>query len=116
MVKPYRIKYLGVIILAVVLLCTPALFAQGGGQKIDKEYTDKILEYTTEKFFLTELVDHLPASDKVPSPLKILGTIIGAPDILHYTADINIYMRQLDKASPRVNVFTLGMSDEGGGR
>ncbi|MDH5406820.1 MAG: M14 family zinc carboxypeptidase, partial [Candidatus Aminicenantes bacterium] len=113
MVRPYRLKYLGVAILAVVLLYTPAVFAQRGGQKIDKEYTDKILEYTTEKFFLTELVDHLPASDKVPSPLKTFGDIIGAPDILHYTADINKYMRQLDKASPRVKVFTLGMSDEG---
>ena len=34
-------------------------------QKINEEYTKKIKEYTTEKFFMTELVDHLPASDKI---------------------------------------------------
>ncbi len=48
--------------LALVLGCAFALqtFAQ---QKADADYAAKIKEYTTEKFFLTELVDHLPASD-----------------------------------------------------
>ena len=113
MVKSFRIKHIFIAILAITLLSPPAIFAQRGQQKIDREYTEKILEYTTDKCFLTELVDHLPASDKVPTPMKILGNIIGAPDILHYTADINRYMRELDKASPRVKVFSLGMSDEG---
>ncbi len=36
-----------------------------GKQPNDAEYTKKIREYTTEPYFLTELVDHLPASDKV---------------------------------------------------
>src|SRR6476661_463130 len=36
-------------------------------------YAAKVKEYTTESYFMTELVDHLPASDKVPSPDKILG-------------------------------------------
>ena len=27
------------------------------------EYTAKVKEYTTESYFMTELVDHLPASD-----------------------------------------------------
>src|SRR4051812_12416051 len=51
----------------------------------DEGYTKKIQEYTTEKFFLTELVDHLPASDKVPSPEKVLGYVMGTPDKLTYT-------------------------------
>jgi len=89
---------------------SPALFST---QKIDKEYTQKILDYTTEKFFLTELVDHLPASETVPSPQKVLGTIIGAPNILHYTAEINKYMEAVAEASPRVEVFSIGLSDEG---
>lgn len=29
----------------------------------DEAYTKKIREYTTEPFFLTELVDHLPAAE-----------------------------------------------------
>ena len=89
---------------------SPALFST---HKIDKEYTQKILDYTTEKFFLTELVDHLPASETVPSPQKVLGTIIGAPNILHYTAEINKYMEAVAEASPRVEVFSIGLSDEG---
>src|SRR5215471_13947974 len=36
----------------------------------DPEYAAKVREYTTESYFMTELVDHLPASDKVPSPDK----------------------------------------------
>ena len=48
-------------------------------QANDEEYGKKIREFTTEKFFLTDLVDHLPASSTVPSPDKILGHIVGAP-------------------------------------
>jgi hypothetical protein len=81
-------------------------------QAIHEEYTAKIKEYTTEKFFLTELVDHLPLSDKVPSPEKILGYVVGTPDKLTYTKDIYRYMRELEKASPRVRVYTVGLSDE----
>ena len=36
-------------------------------------YAAKVKEYTTESYFMTELVDHLPASDKVPSPDKVIG-------------------------------------------
>ncbi len=82
-------------------------------QTQNEDYTAKIREYTTEKFFLTELVDHLPASDKVPSPDKVLGYVVGTPDKLTYTKDINRYMRELEKASPRVRVFQMGLSDEG---
>lgn len=82
-------------------------------QQIDAEYTAKIKEYTTEPFFLTELVDHLPASATVPSPAKILGYVIGAPEKLTYTKDINRYLRELGKTSPRVRVLSIGTSDEG---
>ena len=44
----------------------------GAQQTHDAEYTAKIREYTTEPFFLTELVDQLPASNKVPTPEKFL--------------------------------------------
>ena len=45
------------------LLVLPAFAGpQAASESVDKDYTAKILEYTTEKFFLTELVDHLPAS------------------------------------------------------
>ncbi len=65
--------------------------SQQGGQSNDEEYGRKIHEYTTEKFFLTDLVDHLPASTTVPSPDKILGHIVGAPNYLTYSKDIYRY-------------------------
>lgn len=77
------------------------------------EYGKKIKEYTTEPFFITELVDHLPLSSCVPAPDSFLHHIIGAPDILDYTKDINAYMRLLASKSPRVKVFSIGTSEEG---
>ena len=38
-------------------------------QKSDAEYTAKIKESLQDPRITTELVDHLPASDTVPSPL-----------------------------------------------
>ena len=57
-------------------------------QKIDAEYTAKIKEYTQDPREITELVDHMPASQTVPSPLKFLGRIPGTPDELTYYKDI----------------------------
>src|SRR5215467_1801089 len=77
------------------------------------EYSKKIREYTTEPQFLTDLVDHLPASDAVPTPDKILGHIVGAPDILDYSKDIYRYYDELAKTTPRVKVFRVGQTEEG---
>ncbi|HKG21709.1 MAG TPA: hypothetical protein VKC34_07400, partial [Blastocatellia bacterium] len=82
--------------------------------RVDENYTAKIKEYTTEKYFLTELVDHLPASDRVPSPDKVLGYAVGTPDKLTYTKDMYRYYRELEKASPRVRVFTAPEKSEEG--
>src|SRR5215471_6061223 len=77
------------------------------------EYDKKIKEYTTEPYFITELVDHLPLSSCVPAPDAFLHHIVGAPDVLDYTKDINAYMRLLAGKSPRVKVFSIGKSEEG---
>lgn len=79
----------------------------------DEAYGKKIKELTTEPFFLTEMVDHLPASRTVPTPLGHFGHIIGTPNLLHYVDQINGYMRALDKASNRVIVRTMGQSERG---
>jgi len=89
---------------------SPAPAAQ---QKIDEGYTAKIKQFTTEPFFLTELVDHLPASDTVPTPEKVLGYIVGTPEKLTYSKDIYAYFRALEKSTPRVKVFSIGQSEEG---
>jgi hypothetical protein len=101
-------------VLVLALSLAPAASPQATApQTVDKEYTAKILEATTEKFFLTEFVDHLPASDSVPTPLKVLGHIVGAPDILDHSADIYKYFRALAGATPRVQTWTIGPTDEG---
>ncbi|MEO8028919.1 MAG: M14 family zinc carboxypeptidase, partial [Bryobacteraceae bacterium] len=82
-------------------------------QKNDEGYTAKIREYTTDKAFITELVDHLPESATVPTPEKVLGYIAGAPNKLTYTKDIYRYMREIEKTSKRVKVFSIGRSEEG---
>ena len=82
--------------------------------KNNEDYGAKIKEYTTEKYFLTELVDHLPASDKVPSPDKVLGYVVGTPNKLTYTKDMYRYYRELEKATPRVRVFTAPERSEEG--
>ncbi len=98
----------------ILLACALARAAdQPPAQPVDVEYTAKIREYTTEPFFLTELVDHLPASPTVPSPQKALGYVIGTPEKLTYTRDVNAYFRTLAQASPRVKVWTIGKSEEG---
>ena len=76
-------------------------------QAIDEEYTKKILEYTTEKFFLSPLVDYLPASRTVPTPKVVLGDIAGAPTALMELAyrlavDESPYIRHI-----RDNLITL---------
>jgi hypothetical protein len=88
-------------------VCTLAYAADDAG------YTKRIREYTTAPHFLTELVDHLPASATVPTPEKVLGYAIGTPGKLTYTKDIDRYFRELEKASPRVRVFSIGQSEEG---
>jgi hypothetical protein len=95
----------------VVLLALPA-FAQAQ-QALDQEYTAQIRRHTTEPFFLTPLVDHLPASSTVPSPLQHHGYIAGAPEVLTYPEDVARYMRAVAAASPRVEVLSMGQSEEG---
>src|SRR5437867_1768733 len=69
-------------------------------QKQDAEYTAKIKEYLTDPRITTELVDHLPASTKVPTPLKFLGRIVGTPGELTHVADIHRYLKAVADASP----------------
>ena len=103
--------------LALLALFYPALAQvpnSTASQPVDKEYTESILKNTSEKIFLTELVDHLPASEKVPTPAKVLGYPIGTPNKLTYTKDQYRYYRELEKASPRVKTFVAPEKSEMG--
>src|SRR6202158_1282031 len=82
-------------------------------QPINEVYTAKIKKYTTAPLFTSPLVDYLPASKNVPSPDAVLGNVSGAPGILPYAEDVYKYMRLLEKATPRVRVFSIGTTEEG---
>ena len=85
-------------------------------QRNDSAYTAAIRRLTpTDSVwkFTTELVDHLPASETVPTPLKVLGYVPGTVGRLAYVEEVNRYFRELARTSPRVRLFSLGMSDEG---
>lgn len=87
--------------------------ARASTQQIDAEYTAKIKEYLQDPRISTELVDHLPASSTVPTPLKFLGKIVGTPGELTYAKDIHRYMEAIAKASPRAKYWTIGKTEEG---
>ena len=123
----YRHARLGSTVLALALcaICAPA-FAQSARkgktaaapappapQKMDEEYTKLIKEYLQDPRITTEYVDHMPASDTVPSPLKFLGRIPGKPGELTYAKDINRYYEALAKASPRAKFWKIGQTEEG---
>src|SRR5262245_43364772 len=82
-------------------------------QAVDQAYTDKIREYTTAPYFNSPLTDYLAASPDVPTPKAVLGDVAGAPGKLPYAEDVYKYMRMLERASPRVKVFSIGTTEEG---
>jgi hypothetical protein len=82
-------------------------------QRNDEEYTKLIHEHLQDSRITTELVDHLPASETVPTPLDFNGRIVGTPGELTYAKDIHRYMRAIADASPRATVWSIGESMEG---
>ena len=98
--------------LALGLVAAPALaqspapsaanpYVRDPKQPIDEEYTKKIKEYTTEPFFISPLVDYLPASKTVPTPKAVLGDIAGAPGKLPYSKEVYEYMRHAREGDAR---------------
>ena len=82
-------------------------------QQVDPEYTAKIKQFLQDPRITTELVDHLPASSTVPTPLKFHGRIVGTPGELTYAKDIHRYLEAIAKASPRAKYWTIGKTEEG---
>jgi zinc carboxypeptidase len=114
-------RTISLLMTSFLVLCAAALsvraqqngYSRDTNQPTDAEYTKKIAEYTTEKFFNSPLTDYLPLSPNVPSPKAVLGDVAGAPGKLPYAEEVYRYMRMLEKASPRVKVFSIGTTEEG---
>jgi hypothetical protein len=98
---------------ATAIVAQSPSYARDPRQPVDAAYSAKIKEYTTAPYFSSPLVDYLPASKTVPTPQAVLGDVAGAPGKLPYTADTHKYFRMLEKATPRVRVFSIGKSEEG---
>src|ERR1051326_4745413 len=107
-------RLLAFFLAAIPLFAQPPRPARDPNQPIDEEYSQKIQQYTTEKFFNSPLTDYLPASKTVPTPKAVLGDIAGAPGRLPYAEEVYDYMRRLEKAAPqRVKVLSIGKTEEG---
>ena len=87
-------------LVASAILSPPSIARAQGAQANDEAYTAKIKEYLQDARISTELVDHLPASSTVPTPLKFLGKIVGTPGELTYakgTTAHNLYVQMMTK-------------------
>src|SRR5215211_368869 len=82
-------------------------------QRQDEDFAKSVKEWTTQPFYTSPLVDHLPRVQGIPTPKDVLGYHIGAPRKLTYYAGIVKYYRALAAAAPgRVKIETIGKSDE----
>jgi len=114
-----RQQRVGLIIGAAVLLVGISMPAQqmvtetrDPTQTQDEEFAKLVKEWTTQPYFISPLVDHLPKVPGIPTPKDVLGYYIGAPGKLTYHADALKYYRALAAATPRVTIEPIGTSDE----
>jgi len=94
----------------------PVLAAEGqrrGRDRLDVDYGADIAASTTEPAFSTEWVDHLPVSRALTSPKAFLGYAIGSPGKLTKPERIHEYFAELGRRSSRVDVVSIGHTDEG---
>jgi hypothetical protein len=116
MILSLRFRFLPFIVLVITTCAISNAQVKPGrdpNQPIDEEYTKKIREYTTAPYFNSSLTDYLPASPDVPTPKVVLGDVAGAPGKLPYAEDVYRYMRMLERATPRVKVYSIGTTEEG---
>ena len=114
-----RIRRFGISLAAAVFALVAAMPAQQAvtetrdpAQQQDEDFAKTVKEWTTQPYYTSPLVDHLPRVAGIPMPKDVLGYHIGAPAKLTYYADILKYYRALAAASPRLKVETIGKSDE----
>jgi Zinc carboxypeptidase len=114
-----RARWVGLVLGAVVMLAGISIPAQqmvtetrDPAQQQDEEFAKLVKEWTTQPYFISPLVDHLPKVPGIPTPKDVLGYYIGAPGKLTYYADALKYYRALAAATPRVKIEPIGKSDE----
>jgi hypothetical protein len=107
-------KKLPVFLVGVIAAASIAAVAQTAPpQKMDPDYAAGVKAWTTKPEFMSPLVDHLPASNGVPSPKDVLGYWIGTPKKLTYYTDVLRYYDALAAHTSRVKVIRIGKTEEG---
>jgi zinc carboxypeptidase len=108
------VRAVGRFIPALILACAVPVLAQVAAPDTPEPGSiEEIAKATTAPQFLSPWVSYLPASSSVPSPRAFLKRIPGAPGELVDSAAAYGYARALADASPRVELFTIGRSEEG---
>ena len=82
-------------------------------QTWDTVYQNRIKDYTTDARFYPESVGSIVDHPDIPSPLDHFGRIIGAPGVMHRTAEIYGYFQTLADASPELVMEQVGTAEEG---
>ena len=82
-------------------------------QTQDEDFAKAVKEWTTQPYYISPLVDHLPRVPGIPMPKDVLGYHIGAPGKLTYYADILKYYKALAAAC---GVYVPMISGRGLGR
>src|SRR5688572_3078181 len=96
-----------------VATCALLLPVSAFGQRIDTAYSRMIREHTSDPKFLAASAATVPDHATIPSPKDHFGTIVGAPGVMHRSADVYAYYRALAAASPRLQVQKVGTTEEG---
>lgn len=94
-------------------LAGPQKANKRGRDTIDPEHAAAVASYVTDPAYLTDWVDHLPVSKRVPDPKAFLGYHVGTPGKLTAPETINAYFRELAAKSKRVEVRSMGKSHGG---
>ena len=95
---------------SLLALTLPGLL---GAQASDTAYARLVRQHTSDSRFLPASVAELPDHPTIPSPRDHFETIVGAPGVMHRSAEVYGYLRALAAATPRVRVETIGRSEEG---
>jgi hypothetical protein len=107
------VRLLAVCAMSVPLAISPRAQSAHAPDTPEPGSAEAIRKFTTDPRFLSPWVSYVPQSSSVPSPTTYLGRIVGTPGELTHVAKIHGYFRELDRASPRVHVQTIGRSEEG---
>jgi hypothetical protein len=101
---------------AALLVAAAVAAPVAAQQPIDSVYTAKLREISPSHprwNLTTELVNYLPASSTVPTPLDVIGYVPGEVGKLSKSPAIHGYFRTVAEASPRVKVWSMGPTDLG---